>query len=795
MSNVTTVFHISVYGLACLTSLMLGWAEGALFPHVFSVPLVMVAFYVTERKQLFRLPTLAANALGILAFLIAGGELFWGDVEARVLSGAHLLVYLSWIVYFQEKNAGQFWWMCVLGVLQVAVGSLLAADEIFGGLLVLYLVCGIWTLSIYSLYQGRQQFLSSQQQEILFNQQGLLGSNLLLAMSESSATIQPEPAQVGGWFRKHESLSASSIRLEPNERWVNLRLLIGTLGMSVLALLIAGGFFLMIPRLWFGPPMEFRDDPTDPIPARSGFAENVALGELGSILESSKRVIQIRIFYNYSGEELDVEQYAQDLGYDEPLFRGSVLSVYLEGRWSVGTLNFGARKLPYTRFEGGVRQDIQLEPMGTNILFAIYPFRKVRPRNLQDHLSLYEMDSVIVRDQKSQKIGRFSYSVLAPNRPKEFSRYSGNWLWPRAIRTLIPPAYTKLPQKDLKRLVQLAREKSGIDAAGPKPSNREMAERLESYLRDSGEFGYSLDNSVQDASIDPVEDFLFNRRAGHCEYFASALALMLRAVGIPSRLISGFKGGVLNSFSGDFEVQERHAHAWVEAAVDGRWIVLDATPAEARSESVEQFGPFMRSWYEMTGLISRVWSDYVINMSISQQESYYNPLAESAKNAWLAARGEKGTVKGAFAAFKEFLSSPERWFSWNGGLITWVLLFLFYGTYWVLRRAIGFLSKLKLRWNKRRDEKNIRIKFYERFRILCESQGLFRETCQTQKEHAGEVFQNLNGTLVDAGLEALPRDLVESFYKVRFGTEELGTEEIDLISRNLSQFERVLQST
>ncbi|MCH7990737.1 MAG: hypothetical protein IID46_16480, partial [Planctomycetes bacterium] len=74
MSNVTTVFHISVYGLACLTSLMLGWAEGALFPHLFSVPLAIAAFYVTERKKLFRLSILCANALGILAFLIAGGE-------------------------------------------------------------------------------------------------------------------------------------------------------------------------------------------------------------------------------------------------------------------------------------------------------------------------------------------------------------------------------------------------------------------------------------------------------------------------------------------------------------------------------------------------------------------------------------------------------------------------------------------------------------------------------------------------------------------------------------------------
>ena len=157
--------------------------------------------------------------------------------------------------------------------------------------------------------------------------------------------------------------------------------------------------------------------------------------------------------------------------------------------------------------------------------------------------------------------------------------------------------------------------------------------------------------------------------------------------------------------------------------------------------------------------------------------------------------GGTGTLRGAVTSFKEFLSSPERWFSWQGGLITWILLFLLYGTYWVLRRASGVLRKLKLRWKKHRDERNIRIDFYERFRRLCESQGLFRGTSQTQKEHASVVFQKLNGTLVDAGLEEMPRDLVESFYKVRFGTEELSTQEIALISRSLSHFERVLQST
>ncbi|MCO5168972.1 MAG: transglutaminaseTgpA domain-containing protein [Planctomycetes bacterium] len=102
-----------------------------------------------------------------------------------------------------------------------------------------------------------------------------------------------------------------------------------------------------------------------------------------------------------------------------------------------------------------------------------------------------------------------------------------------------------------------------------------VARALEDHLQTT--FRYSLDAN-RTPGTEPVADFLFTLRAGHCEYFASALAVLLRVNGIPSRLVSGFRGGVFNAWAGTWTVRQRDAHAWVEAETEHGWVRLDATP-------------------------------------------------------------------------------------------------------------------------------------------------------------------------------------------------------------------------
>lgn len=788
MSDLTKIFHISIYGLACLGTLMLGFAEGTFFPQALSIPLALLAYTVTERKKMLSLPVSAANALGLLAFFIAAGELFFGDIEARVLSGAHLLVYLSWIVYFQEKHTGQFWWMCVLGVLQVVVGALLTADASYGFLLLIYLFCSIWTLSVYSLYQGKQQFALSVHQNSLALQSGQINEAIFLSDQQSVSDTLLDSNDQNSFLS--ESHTTGSIRLDPNEKWVNSRLFFGTLGMSALALVVASGFFLMIPRAWFGARLQVREDPSEAIQTQTGFSEEVRLGEMGTILESTRRVLQVQFFDQDTDQQLDIMEYVQSRGYDEPLFRGQVLNVYREGRWRAEKNGFGLELMRPRKISGSIRQVYHMEPLKTDVLFAFYPVQNSRIVSHRQNILISKSSSVMLRNSNSPIKGQLAYTVFSP---KLDHRDLRDWRWPRAIETLAKDRYLGMPRRDLKRLVQLSREISGIDAPGKKPSREEMAARIETYLRDSGNFRYSLNSSVINVSLDPVEDFLFNRKEGHCEYFASALALMLRAVGIPARLVSGFKGGEINSFSGVFEVQERHAHAWVEAAIDKKWVVMDATPASERSASVDQFAPAIRAWHELVSLFKQKWTDLIVNMNFAQQQkSLYGPLKESIVETWRSVISGKGASKGAIAELGIFLSSPDRWFSWQGGVLTWILLFLLAGGYWLSRRLFSWLKHLRLNWNKLQQSRKIRIEFYERFRNICKKHGLYRLPAQTQREFASDVFDRLNGSLVSSGLQELPADLTGSFYRVRFGTDELEPKEIRQLNDQLSQFELAL---
>jgi hypothetical protein len=100
---------------------------------------------------------------------------------------------------------------------------------------------------------------------------------------------------------------------------------------------------------------------------------------------------------------------------------------------------------------------------------------------------------------------------------------------------------------------------------------------IERYL--STRYQYTLQLPSQPPA-DPIADFLFSRRRGHCEYFASSMAIMLRTLGIPSRIITGFRGAQFNQLNANYIVRASDAHSWVEAFIPGAgWITFDPTPA------------------------------------------------------------------------------------------------------------------------------------------------------------------------------------------------------------------------
>lgn len=114
-----------------------------------------------------------------------------------------------------------------------------------------------------------------------------------------------------------------------------------------------------------------------------------------------------------------------------------------------------------------------------------------------------------------------------------------------------------------------------LDLAGQ--SEGERANRIAAYFQD---FQYSLDLLRPESTVGVISDFLLNTRAGHCEYFASATALLLRGAGIPARYAVGYSAHEFSTLEGQYIVRSRDAHAWTLAYLDGRWQIIDTTPPD-----------------------------------------------------------------------------------------------------------------------------------------------------------------------------------------------------------------------
>ena len=167
-------------------------------------------------------------------------------------------------------------------------------------------------------------------------------------------------------------------------------------------------------------------------------------------------------------------------------------------------------------------------------------------------------------------------------------------------------AYLRLPAID-PRVRELA---AGFAAFAR--NDRERAAALADFLRTR--YSYTLELPTEKPA-DPIAHFLFERRKGHCEYFASSMAVMLRTLHIPSRVVTGFQSGVFNPISGWELIRASDAHSWVEAWIDGAgWVTFDPTPAaRARQPGLWDQAKLYADAAEM------FWNEWVLNYDLDRQ--------------------------------------------------------------------------------------------------------------------------------------------------------------------------------
>ncbi len=812
-----TVFKFSLYGLTVIVGAILGAAEGEgviagttrhelLLPYL-SLPVVICGFLFTEQRVAGRstssgrgLSPLWANLLAILALIATGYQFSSENREGKLLAGAHLLLYSTWIVLFQKKTIRLYWFLLALGILQLSVSSVLTTKGWFGFSAIGYMFCAVWTLSIFSLWRAEQSF--NEEDRIRKADDANPGT-----INATTSSLTRTPSEV-----------RSGLQHEDGTQWLTARFVSGVLMTTLSALVVGAAFFAFIPRVWVGSEFSFQEDSESSagLIRKMGMATSVRLGDLGRVLESSERVFEIQITQRETKAPIPVENYATILGMAEPLFRGAVFTYYEKGRWSsergteIHARPFKRAALDSNSTEAEVRQTIQLDPTSSTTLFCLGKPISMSVNNLPYGDYNYFTGISTRSDTKSD--GVLEYSVITRLPTQEQMNYRTN-VSSSTLDRYRGSGYLKnnkqLPT-GLNRLKKLAQEIIEAETAQrQKAEGRstprqlkplEIASALEFYLRDSGVYKYSLDLSVQDSKIDPVEDFLFNRKLGHCEYFATALALMIRSANIPARVVSGYKGGIAHPNRHDaLEVQQRFAHLWTEAWVDDEgWTTFDATPREARTLSIAAISSKSKIslWTEMQTTLSGLWSENVLNMSLARQErSIYKPMRELAFSLLQFVQQLFTSPREAFQTLWNLLKNGEEWLSIGGLLFAISCLAILAGMIWLIRR----LWKLSYAWysrqlNSHNQQRRRVIAFYERFVRLMRARGLKRDLTQTQQEFAEQVTDACRSELSTEGLENAPQQLSQLFYRVRFGDEEMTANEFDQLEAILNRLERALSN-
>lgn len=273
----------------------------------------------------------------------------------------------------------------------------------------------------------------------------------------------------------------------------------------------------------------------------SGFSEEIRLGEVGRLALSRDIAFRAEMV-SPPGPLVEL-----------PYWRGVVMENTDGRRW---TASQGPVAVRYVGTDQTVRIVYYVEPHGEHQLFLLEQpetaYLGFRPQSLSRERTLR------LRSPLLKRIRYQGLSLPGITRPGKISGEE------RRRNLLLPEDFSPRIRELAGRLTE--------GAADP----REESRRLLAFF-DSG-FTYSLD--LPRTEGDPLEDFIFRSRVGYCEYFAAALAVMLRAAEVPARLVAGYLGGKYNAAGNYYLVTQAEAHTWVEAWIgEEGWVRLDPTPA------------------------------------------------------------------------------------------------------------------------------------------------------------------------------------------------------------------------
>lgn len=642
---------------------------------------------------------------------LEGGATHRGSTEVTVL--AHMILFLSSVKLLQRKGDRDWFFLYLISFFEVLLAAGLSASPGFFATLMLYLLCALTTVVAFEIQKARHKVTTT---------------HTRLLVPPDSTLFRRLPMRL--WRRRY---------LETR------RLPFVSFGLLVLIVLLALPFFLIAPRTASSALKRSGGGLAGVI----GFSDSVNLGDIGELKRNDEIVMHVRI------EDRNVVPTAG------LRWRGVALDQFTGRGWikSIPARRFEDKTDERGFFKLGTTEDIQrlaaqtffLEPIDTPVLFGA-----PRVVAVQGRLPFVRIDSegaIQTRPHDEERIVYRVYSDTSSPSPAALRADRLEYIAPFG-------RYWQLPENTDPRIGALAQK---VTETAEARTGYDKARAIESYLRD----GYSYTLDLKAGGSDPLSDFLFRVRSGHCEYFSTAMAVMLRTQGLATRVVNGFLPGEYNEASGAYTVRQSDAHSWVEVYFPqtNSWVTFDPTPPAGRTARVRTGLAAQLSKY--TEALDLMWFQYVVGYDKQEQHSLAAALRKELGDF---RRSSSNTLDRTRVALPRILRL---------GLLGVVGLSALFMIGLVARRVrhLGWRRGWRV-WRTGAEPEGSRVEFYERLVVLLEKQGIKREPYQTPLEFASLVGMN----------EA--RAITSAYNRVRFGKEKLSPAESGRLEEALTKLEK-----
>ena len=628
------------------------------------------------------------------------------SLYAALLATVHLMLFATVVRLYSATTIRDYLFLTMMGFTSMLAAAILTVDTVFLAFFFIFLGLAVSTFVALEMWRSAQ-----------------------------GTVTRPMEIGTGVADQLHGALGVTSI------------------GIALGALLVGGVIFLILPRFSGGYMSALNMQST----MITGFSDDVELGEIGEIKKNSMVVMRVTVDGGVAATRglrwrgVVLSKFDGKRWYNDP-HEPTTLAAPAEGGW------FHVNPVQGLAHNTGnpVHYTVLLEPIGSTALFFANEVETLRGRFGDDtsgRPSFGQHRTYLLKD--------FTGSIFNPYHSYTRMEYEANSLVPSPPPAAVRDAGTDYPTAIRDTYLQLPKLDSRIPALAQQIAERaatpyDKARAIEEYLRTH--FGYTLDLSGTPQG-DPLAYFLFQKRAGHCEYFAAAMTVMLRTQGIPARYINGFQTGEYNDVAGDLVVRASDAHSWVEAYFPGfGWLTFDPTPP-----STEKPPGFFAQIFHYLDWFELQWSEWVINYDFLHQVTV-------AQNVGRFSRDWAERIRNDFSSMRR--SATDRMKLWQERIARspadrTAILFLF-GIFVVgvlilrpeVRRRLRVVWRTKILPARIMTSHLATLQYMEMLHVLARG-GIHKTAAQTPMEFAA--------SLPDGTLAAPVIELTSIYQAARYG--------------------------